>query len=165
WISKRSARFRFNRRVSRDYLLERGVPQGFTLSLFLFTVYIGDVMKPRFRSGPSFGKLVMSYVDNGVIVVAGESKVKVKWVMEETYGCCKEVAGKRGMGFGSAKTEWMGFGKKDWEKVDIGGMEVEEIKEIRILGYRFEKEGGWKSHVDCWADRGEGVIRRINGLS
>jgi len=105
WASQRMVRFRFNGLISRSFCLSWGIPQGSPLSPFLFGVYIADIFRPRLKVSPSIRSLVVSYVDDGGIMVAGESVVMVKGRLEEVFLDCSVVASGRFMSFSGLKTE------------------------------------------------------------
>jgi len=41
---------------------------------------------------------------------------------------------------------------------------MKPVQEIRLLGYRFDMDGGMKGHTEYWLERGVGVRRRIAGI-
>ena len=90
WARNRVIRFRFNGRISKPYFVNRGVPQGSPLSPFLFGVYVADIVEPCLRYSPSVRTVVSSYVDDGVILVASDSRdlTRYRWL-----NCSKTVIG------------------------------------------------------------------------
>ena len=58
--------------------LNRGVPQGSPLSSFLFGVYVADMFKSRICCRLDLRRMVLSYVDDRVILVSTESKEETK---------------------------------------------------------------------------------------
>ena len=109
--------------------------------------------------------MVLSYVDDGLIGVAGDSVGIVKNRLEEVYGGCVETAVSRGMGFSGLKTRWIGFGRHDWDMLGLNGVEVADEDDLRILGMRFAKDGKMGKHVGYWLKRGLGVRARIGALA
>jgi len=165
WASQRTIRFRFNGRISRSYYLSRGIPQGSPLSPLLFGAYVADIFRPRLRYSPSVRSVTVSYVDDGGVVVAGESVRVVKNRLEEVFGECSEVARGRGMGFSGLKTEWIGFGNHDWGACSFDGNDVFSVHDLRVLGMRFAVDGRFGKHVDYWIERALAVRGRISAIS
>jgi len=165
WCCSRTVRFRFNGRVSRDYGIERGVPQGSPLSPFLFGAYVADVLAPRIRYGPSVRTIVSSYVDDGVIAVAADSRELACSTGIELFTDCSRIASLRGLGFSALKTEWIGIGDVAWDPIDLQGLRLAPVDDLRVLGYRFNKHLNWSSHVDYWLRRGLEVRNRISAVT
>ena len=108
--------------------------------------------------------MVSSYVDDGVILVSTSSKEKTKQQLIECFKECKEIAKARGMDFSEKKLDWMGIGKGEWGWLEDGRMKLKMVKEMRILGYRIDTEGGWRGHIEYWTARGMGIRRNISGV-
>ena len=164
WASNRVVRFRFNGRISKPYFVNRGVPQGSPLSPFVFGVYVSDIFEPRLRYSPSVRALVSSYVDDGVILVASDSRDLTRYTMAELFNDCNRVARGSKMRFSAIKTKWIGFGGTTWEDLDINGDILTPVEDLRVLGYRFNVFLNMSSHVSYWLERGLGVRRRISAL-
>jgi len=147
WTRNRCIRLRFNGRTTKDYYLNKGIPQGSPLSPFLFGIYVADVFRPRIQTRVNFRAMVSSYVDDGVIVISTDQVESTKDKLIEYFGLCNKVAQDRGMNFSPKKIEWIGFGEEDWGSLDIKGVLTREVKEIRILGYRLRKNRCIKGHI------------------
>jgi len=111
WATQRRIQFRFNGWISQEYMLSKGILQGSPLSPFLFGVYMADIFRPQLQVSPSCRSMVISYIDGGLIGVAGDSVGMVRNRLEEVFGGCVETARGREMGFSGLKTRWIGFGK------------------------------------------------------
>jgi len=147
WARRRKLCFRFNGRVSRDYYVERGIPQGSPLSPYLFGIYVADIFRCRLRYTPTVRCAVLSYVDDGIVVVAGESRRLCATVLSEVFDDMDRVARGRGMGFSAIKTDWLGFGP-GWEGMNVGGIVKEPVGVLRCLGFFFNVAGDFSSHVE-----------------
>lgn len=97
WANARRMRFRFNARMFKTYHTSLGIPQGSPLSLFLFGIYIADIFRPRLRYTPAIRRVVSSYVDDGLILVAADSRGKAVRQLKEVFLDCYSVAKGRGM--------------------------------------------------------------------
>ena len=164
WMSARRMRLKFNRRISKAYRTDKGVPQGSPISPYLFGVYVEEIFKPRILHTPARSCIVSSYVDDGMIAVAGESQKIAMDLMVDIFEDCNRIAKQPNMSFALKKTEWMGMGKKRWNGLATGEGMIEPVDEIRILGYRMEMNGGWRGHTEYWLERGVDVRRRIAGI-
>jgi len=166
WALQRTVRFRFNGLISKPFHLGKDIPQGSPLSPFLFELYIADIFKPRLRVSPSVRSLVVSYVDDGGIVVAGDWIRMVQGRLEEVFSDCMQGANGRGMTFSGLKTEWIGFGKEDWGSCTLGGVDIKPVDDLRVLGMRFGGDRfSFSKHVDYWLANGLEVRGRISALA
>ena len=138
WTKGRRIQLRFNGKVSKEYNLNKGVPQGSPLSPFLFGVYIADMFKSRICCRMDLRRMVSSYVDDGVILVSTSNKEKTKQQLIECFKECKKIVKERGMDFSEKKLDWMGIGEGEWGWLEDGGMKLKMVKEIRIVGYRID---------------------------
>lgn len=161
WAMRRRVRFRFNGRVSKVYHQNKRIPQGSPLSPFLFEVYIADMFSPRIRVGPSLRRMVISYVDDGTILVVAESMDMAKHGLVEAYEDCNRVAVGRGMRFSAIKTKWIGFGDRGWDGLEMSGLVKEQERCLRVLGFFFNMYNNFSAHVQYWLKSGLDVRRRI----
>ena len=164
WTKGRKIQLRFNGRISKEYNLNKGVPQGSSLLPFLFGVYVADMFKSRICCRIDLRRMVSSCVDDGVILVSTTNKEKTKHQLIEYFEECKKVATDRGMDFSVKKLDWMGIGKGNWGTLEIKGNKWKMVKEIRILGYRIDTDRKWKGHMEYWTEREIGIRRNISGI-
>ena len=164
WTKGRRIQLRFNGKISKEYNQNKGVPQGSPLSPFLFGVYVADMFISRICCRMDLRRMVVSYVDDGVILVSTGNKKKTKQELMNCFGECKEVAKERGMDFRLKKLDWMGIGEGEWSDLVIEEECLKMVKEMRILGYRIDNKRKWKGHVEYWTERGLGVRRNISGV-
>jgi len=108
--------------------------------------------------------MVASYVDDGVILVAADSRRMATGMMVDIWEYCRWVARLRNMDFSSLKTGWIGFGDPRWGSAEIGGTDVEASDRLRVLGFYFNMYNNFDAHVDYWLDRGICVRGRIGAL-
>ena len=163
WARCHKVAFRFNGRISKVYHTSKGLPQGSPLSPFLFRAYVADIMRPRMIYTPSMRRIVSSYVDDEVVLVAADTRDCARDMLVDTYRDCCRVASGRGMGFSVLKTKWIGFGGK-WDALEWDGHVSEPVEDLRVLGFRFNMYANFTAHVDYWLKRGLGVRARIGAL-
>jgi len=99
WTRNRCIRLRFNGRTTKDYDLNKGVPQGTPVSPFLFGIYVADVFRPRIQTRINFRAMISSYVDDGAILISTDRIDLTKEKFKEYFGLCNEVAQRRGISF------------------------------------------------------------------
>jgi len=112
WAGQIRVRFCFNQFVSRTYHTSTGIPQGSSLFLCVFGVYVADILQPHYCYTPAVSCVVVSYTDDKVIVVVADTQARVLNVLlvAKVIAYCNKVAGERGMGFSRLKTNWIEFG-------------------------------------------------------
>jgi len=125
---------------------------------------VSDIFAPRFRHSSGLSRLVCSYVDDGVILISAATRKLTVQHVGETFEECRLLAEKRGMGFEARKCEWIGRGRGEWPSVEVGGEVIRSVGEIRVLGYRFNKEDNDNAHAQYWVDCGFGVRKRIGAF-
>jgi len=105
WAGRRVVRFRFNGGISEPYFVNCGITQRSPLSPFLFGAYVADIFEPRLRYSPSVRTVVSSYVDDGVILVASDSRDLTRYTMAELFKSCDKIARGRRMSFSPIETK------------------------------------------------------------
>ena len=103
---------------------------------------------------------MLSYVDDGMVVVAGASKEVCAMTLSETFDDMDRVARGRGMGFSVIKTDWLGFGR-GWDGIDFGNVRKEPVGVLRCLGFFFNVGNDFSSHIEYWTKRALGMRGRI----
>jgi len=58
----------------------------------MFGVYVAYVFRPRLQYGPALRRVFISYVDDKVIMVAGDTRGMVVDRLEEVFCDCRLVA-------------------------------------------------------------------------
>jgi hypothetical protein len=96
--------------------------------------------------------------------MAADSYKAARYHAGEIFADCDRIARARGMGFSALKTQWIGFGDKAWEGMDLLGEVVLPSENLQVLGYRFNVFLNFSSHVKYWLERRLGVRRRISAL-
>ena len=165
WAAQHTVELWFNSQISKEFHHSRGIPQGSLLSPFLFGVYVADIFRPRLQYSRSITSVTVSYVDDGVIAMAGDTRGMVKGRLEESFVECRIVAVGHGIPFSRLKTEWIGFGDGDWGSCRLNGADVSFIDDLQILGFRFGRDRSMDNHVKYWTQRGLEVQGRIGAIA
>ncbi|RPB04414.1 hypothetical protein L873DRAFT_1799270 [Choiromyces venosus 120613-1] len=69
------------------------------------------------------------------------------------------------MGFSAIKTRWIGFGDDDWDAMMLRDTLLPPVKDLRILGYRFNRHLNWSAHVRYSLGRSLQARHRISALT
>jgi len=164
WCEVLVVRFRFNGRISRDYFVAKGIPQGAPLLQFLFGVYVADVLMSRIWYGPLVRIIVLCYLDGTTItiLVAVDSRSLASSVGIEMSCRCSEVAATGGLGFCALKMEWIGIGDLAREPINIHLVRLALVDEMSVLGYQINRYSNWSDHVKYWLNSGLLMRNRIS---
>ncbi|XP_043494714.1 trichohyalin-like [Polistes fuscatus] len=135
---------------AEEFLTEKGVRQGCPLSPTLFNVYMAD-LEEEMRKGQEGGCRVgnekvwsVSYADDIVLIADREEELK------GMLGRFKKYLERKKMILSETKTKIIVFEKRKgkdrlWK---WGDRELEEVEEIRYLGYILQKNGRNERHVE-----------------
>lgn len=131
---------------SREFWTTRGVRQGCPLSPTLFNIYLKDFeeeMRKEQTGGVEIGKKhvwSITYADDIVLLAKSEEELRS---MLRRF---KKYLEKKKMILSAEKTKILVFengnGKKKSREWNWGDEKLEEVKEIRYLGYILQKNGG-----------------------
>ena len=137
---------RINKEVTNEFWTSTGVRQGCPLSPALFNVYVFD-LEETMKEGQLGGIVVgnskiwtLSYADDIALIAKSEEELKYMMKRFEKYLKKKELL----LSPGKSKVLVFekGKGKKKMRKWSWGKESVEEVKEIKYLGYILQKK--WK---------------------
>lgn len=138
-------------RRTETFWTERGVRQGYPMSPTLFNIYVSDLeeeMKKEQEEGMTIGReklWTIAYADD--IVLLGRGEKELQGMMRRF----KRYLEKKKMTLSTEKSKILVFedgrGRKKkrewkWEEEDI-----EEVREIKYLGYMMQKNGGSEKHL------------------
>jgi len=129
----------------------KGLRQGYPLSPTLFNVYLSDLeegMEKGQTGGVVIGKeklWTITYADDIVLLAKAETDLK------EMIKRFRKYIEKKGLSLSSDKSKVMVFEKgrgrakkREWK---WGDKNLEEVKEIRYLGYILQKNGGAEKQI------------------
>lgn len=154
--------------MGKEFWTERWVKQGCPLSPILFNLMIADLEEGLGKDGIGGiglgGKKVkvLGYADD--LVMLAEDEEGMRWLLErlERYLDRKELM------LNAEKTKVVKFGKGERRKRKAHwwwkGREIEEVKEMMYLGYRFKRNGGQEAQVEERARKAMGVLGQVWGI-
>ena len=163
WTRNRRIRFRFNGKTGKEeFITNMGLPQGSPLSPYLFGLFIKDIVE----EDESFSQnvLIISYVDDILICVKGNTEEETEELTRAAWQRIKERADNSGMSFADNKTKtWHSERpKKPWA---IGT----NTEDLRFLGYWITSNGGgenhYQKHVKHWLTKANFSFNKIRALS
>jgi len=145
-------RVKVGRGKSEEFWTKSGVRQGCPMSPTLFNIYLMD-LESELRKEQEGGVVVgrekfwsITYADD--IVLVAKSEQELKSMMRRL----KKYIDKKGLILSPEKSKVMVFererGKSRKREWKWGEEEVEEVKEIRYLGYIMQKNGGAEKHIE-----------------
>lgn len=163
WAKNRKVRFRFNGKTGgKGYTVNRGVPQGSSLSLYLFGSYVRRIVEEK---GFSQNVFIISYVDDLLICIKGETEEEVEAIARAVWQAVKERARNMGMDFAENKTKTFHCNSttSTWR---IGHI----VREMRFLGYWTTstnpgEDDGHHKHIKHWLTKANFSYNMIRALT
>jgi len=106
--------------------------------------------------------MISSYVDYTTVVLAANARTLACDAGFNLFNELSAVATSWGLRFSGLKTEWIGIGDMAWDPLELGGVLLAPVDDMRVLGYRINRHLNWSSHANHWLERGPGVRNRIS---
>jgi hypothetical protein len=136
-----------------------GVPQRGGLPPLLFIIFTSDM------EGACTEAMTLTYADDTSASVIGKYPEEVCAKLEATSLEVMDYMAANGMAPNEKKDEFMVYQKEKSRNIKVGNSEVQEAKEVRLLGGIPNKDMNWSGHV-CQVEldmrRRTRVIRRLS---
>ena len=165
WSANRRISFRFNgKKGKREYVTNRGIPQGSLLSPYLFGSYVRDIMYSSGSLEEVDGFLLISYVDDLLICIKGNSEEEME---EKTRAAWREIcrrAEEKGMTFAENKTKiWHGGTNRPTPRWGIGN----RTTKLRFLGYWIadQADESFRKHTKHWLTKANYAFNKLRALT
>ena len=157
---------------SRLFDLKKGVKQGSAMSPRLFGLFLNDMvefLEEKWAPKLCLGKInfsVLLFADDTALVAKSARELQILLDLIEEYLQMKKLQ------LNVMKTKVVVFSKRN-EKIDnifvFGGQQLEVVEKIKYLGYIFQSNGGWSSHIKEVLNRGRAATfslfrNKISGI-
>ncbi|XP_076660673.1 uncharacterized protein LOC143364045, partial [Halictus rubicundus] len=161
-----TARVKVGDEMGEKFWVGRGVRQGCPLSAKLFILFMADLEERMTRRGKGGvevrGKMLytLQYADDLVLLAKEESGMRL--MIEEFRMYIKE----KGLEVNREKTKIIRFERRRQEKKTWrwGDGTIEEVEEVKYLGYIFKKNGGQERQIEDRIRKGGGAMRSVWGI-
>ena len=146
YLTNRKAWLFFDGKLSKEFLLMAGVPQGSPLSPILFIRFIATIYEALMRVK---GLVVVGFADDTNLLALMRDTPSNCKVLEEGWKICKKWADERGMEFEPKKSILMHFTrtrKPRDETVQFGEATLKPVEDARFLGVWLDRKFNFKAH-------------------
>ena len=165
WSADRRITFRFNGKTGiKEYVTNRGIPQGSPLSPYLFGSYVRDIMYSSGALEDIDGFLLISYVDDLLICIKGDTEEEME---RKTRAAWLEIcrrAEEKDMHFAENKTKiWHGGKDRPKPRWTIG----KPTTELRFLGYWIadQTNESFTKHTKHWLTKANYAFNKLRALT
>ena len=159
WTQNRRIKFRFNGKTGeKEYVTNRGLPQGSPLSPYLFGAYVKKIVSEDFIQNV----LIISYVDDLLICIKGKDEKELEEITRAAWKAVKERAEGHGMTFSDNKTKTFHCNSTT-AKWKIGALTTE----LRFLGYwtTSSDSSSYAKHINHWLTKANYTYNVIRALT
>lgn len=144
YLTNRKQYTKYKNESSETLEIPIGLPQGTQLSVFLFLIYINDIVNLAEN-----GKIVL-FADDTVLMVVDDSIDSAK---RKTNECLKRILDytiENKLMLNAEKSKWMLMGKNDETQIEIeiGNKKLEGVGKIKYLGAIIDSEMKFEAHVE-----------------
>ena len=147
YLINRTMIVKTNNNSSQIYKLDKGVPQGSILGPLLFTLYVNDLPTVVKNSQ------VMQYADDTTLYVSSKYPGNIQSYLNQDLEHLEEWFRRNKMRLNTDKTDYVLITNNqrrrvfDTIKISLGGKQIEEKENVKILGVTISKDLTWDMHT------------------
>ena len=145
-MTLRTQQVRIGKHLSSPLILEAGLPQGGILSPIVFTIY-GSDLEMWLKHSKAF-----TFADDTQTNCKGKTKEEILRLLEEDSENVLNFMASNGLVANPDKTVFMTLNEKNPnpvnEKITVGGSEIPQSKDTKLLGMKVHESQKWTKHIE-----------------
>ena len=150
FLKERRTTLTINRRVTEEFAVRTGIPQGSPISPILYLFYNADLLEICER--PGINTSALGFVDDVNVLAYGKSTEENCRILERIHRKCELWAARHGSVFAPDKYELIHLSRNPKKfdmsaTIQIENNLIEPKTDIRVLGLQIDTKLKWGAHI------------------